>query len=103
MTISKSAPTIRICTIIHFLPWTSRNILIVCAVRKSKYVQIVSLIVWVDMRSIEPTDERNKELVKRDILRVLNSMLLKSGTFTVNRVYEKGGKEYFSRLYTCRG
>ena len=41
------------------------------------------------MRSIEPTDERNKELVKRDILRVLNSMLLKSGTFTVNRVYEK--------------
>ena len=48
-----------------------------------------SLIVWVDMRSIEPTDERNKELVKRDILRVLNSMLLKSGTFTVNRVYEK--------------
>lgn len=49
----------------------------------------VSLIVWVDMRSIEPTDERNKELVKRDILRVLNSMLLKSGTFTINRVYEK--------------
>ena len=48
-----------------------------------------SLIVWVDMRSIEPTDERNKESVKRDILRVLNSMLLKNGTFTINRVYEK--------------
>ena len=49
-----------------------------------------SLIVGVDMRSVEPTDERNTELVKRDILRVLNGKVhLKEGTFSVKRIFEK--------------
>ena len=50
----------------------------------------ISVIVWVDMRTVEPTDERNKELVKRDILRVLNGKVhLKDGTFRISRIYEK--------------
>lgn len=49
-----------------------------------------SLIVWVDMRTVEQSDERNTELVKRDILRVLNGkMFLKLGSFVVKRIFEK--------------
>ena len=49
-----------------------------------------SLIVWVDMRTIETDDERNTESVKQDILRTLNGKLwLKEGHITINRIWEK--------------
>lgn len=49
-----------------------------------------SLIVWVDMRTLEQTDERNTESVKEQILKTLNgSIWLKQGKFTINQVYEK--------------
>lgn len=50
----------------------------------------VSLIVWVDMRTIDKEDERNTERVKEQILKTLNGeILLRSGKFTINRIYEK--------------
>lgn len=56
---------------------------------QNKIRAYINVIVWVDMREIEPTDERNKELVKRDILRVLNGKVaLKAGTFRINQVWE---------------
>lgn len=55
----------------------------------------INIIVWVDMRTVEPTDERNKELVKRDILRVLNGKVaLKDGTFRINQIYENAERVF---------
>ncbi len=55
----------------------------------NKLCAYINVIVWVDMRTIEPTDERNKELVKRDILRVLNGKVaVKDGRFKINRIWE---------------
>lgn len=49
-----------------------------------------SLIVWVDMRTIEQDDERNTEAVKQDILRTLNGKLwMKEGRITINKIWEK--------------
>lgn len=49
----------------------------------------LNVIVWVDMRTVEPTDERNRELVKRDILRALNGKVdVKDGRFKINQIYE---------------
>lgn len=49
-----------------------------------------SLIVWVDMRTIEEKDERNTEMVKQEILRVLNGGLwMRDGRVRIERVYEK--------------
>lgn len=58
--------------------------------QRNRLTANAALVVWVDMRSVEPTDERNKELVKRDILRVLNGKtFFKEGKFHVKRIYEK--------------
>lgn len=47
-----------------------------------------SLILWYDTRKVSlPTDERNTEQIKGQILDVLNSLY--SPTFTITRVYEK--------------
>ncbi len=49
-----------------------------------------SLIVWVDMRTIDDQDERNTEAVKQEILRALNGgILLREGRITINKVYER--------------
>lgn len=48
-----------------------------------------SLIVWVDMRTLEDIDQRNTEWVKQQILRTLNGMLLRNGKITINKIYEK--------------
>lgn len=49
-----------------------------------------SLIVWVDMRTIETDDERNTESIKQDILRTLNGKLwMKEGRITINKIWEK--------------
>lgn len=55
----------------------------------------INVIVWVDMRTIEPTDERNKELVKRDILRTLNGKVnLKDGSFKITQIWERAENVY---------
>ena len=49
-----------------------------------------SLIVWVDLRTIEQNDERNTEAIKQDILRTLNGKIwMKEGYFQINRIWEK--------------
>lgn len=56
----------------------------------STLVAPFSLIVWVDMRTIDPDDERNTEAVKHDILAILNGGIwLKEGRIKINRIYEK--------------
>lgn len=48
-----------------------------------------SLIVWVDMRTIEDVDERNTEAVKNYILKVLNEKAhVRSGYIKINRIWE---------------
>ena len=49
-----------------------------------------SLIMWVDMRTIDDSDERNTEMVKQQILHVLNGHLwLKEGHISINRIWNK--------------
>lgn len=49
-----------------------------------------SLIVWVDMRTIENVDERNTEEVKNYILKVLNEKAhVHSGYIKINRIWER--------------
>ena len=49
-----------------------------------------SLIVWVDMRNIDGTDERNTEDVKDRIFKaVRDNVWVKQGGFSINRVYNK--------------
>lgn len=49
-----------------------------------------SLIVWVDMRTIDEVDERNTEDVKQQILWALNERIwLRSGSMQINRIYER--------------
>lgn len=47
-----------------------------------------SLVVWFDIRSVESSDERNKEEVKREILRALRRTWMREGYFHINRIYE---------------
>ena len=50
----------------------------------------VSLVFWVDMRTIPAGDERNIEGVKQEITRFLNGgLFLRSGRFFVDRIYNK--------------
>lgn len=50
----------------------------------------VSLVVWVDMRTIPSGAERNVEAVKQEITRFLNGgLFLRSGRFFVTRIYNK--------------
>lgn len=49
-----------------------------------------SLIVWFDIRTIDSNDERNTELVKQQLLQVLNGgVFLRHGHIRINRIYEK--------------
>lgn len=50
----------------------------------------VSLVVWVDMRTIPSGAERNIEAVKQEITRFLNGgLFLRSGRFFVTKIYNK--------------
>lgn len=50
----------------------------------------VSLVVWVDMRTIPSGEERNIEGVKQEITRFLNGgLFLRSGRFFVTKIYNK--------------
>lgn len=49
-----------------------------------------NIIVWVDMRRVLSTDDRNTEAVKQQILRVLNGGIwLRNGKLTINRIFER--------------
>lgn len=49
-----------------------------------------SLVVWVDMRTIEDADERNTEAIKQQVLRALNGgILTREGKITINKIYER--------------
>lgn len=56
----------------------------------SKYNAPFSLIVWVDMRTIEQYDERDTEGVKRQIMRALNGEIwLRHGSVKIDKIYER--------------
>lgn len=58
-----------------------------------------SVIFWVDMRTLENEDQRNREAVKQQILRVLNRQIFpRHGWFWINRIYENA--ENVFRGYT---
>jgi hypothetical protein len=48
-----------------------------------------SLIVWVDMRTIDDNDERNTEAVKEAVLLALQDIHLRRGRFSVKKIYER--------------
>ena len=49
-----------------------------------------SLIVWVDMRKVGASyDDRNTELLKEDVLKVVRTAWLKKGSVTLERIYER--------------
>ena len=48
-----------------------------------------SLIVWVDMRTIDDNDERNTEAVKEAVLMALHDIHLRRGRFSVTKIYER--------------
>ena len=54
-----------------------------------------SVIVWVDMRTIEDGDTRNRDRVKGEVLRVLNGGLrLRNGHAIITKVYERAENVY---------
>lgn len=54
-----------------------------------------SLVVWVDMRTIEDDDERNTERVKADILRALNGGIwIRTGSIIVESVYSQAERVF---------
>lgn len=49
-----------------------------------------SIIVWVDMRTINSNDDRDTESVKRQLLRCLNGEIwMRQGAFTINKIWER--------------
>ena len=49
-----------------------------------------SLIVWVDMRTLEDKDTRNTERVKSQVLRALNGTIrIRSGHYVIESIYER--------------
>ena len=49
-----------------------------------------SLIVWLDMRTVEDSDERNTEAVKAQVLRALNGGIrMRHGAFRIDEIYTK--------------
>lgn len=49
-----------------------------------------SLVLWYDTRKVSsPTFTRNREQIKGQIMALLNSLHLKNGRITLNRVYER--------------
>lgn len=62
-----------------------------------------SLVVWLDLRTVEAEDERNVEAVKSAILKALSGgVLLRSGSVRVHRVFEHPESVFsgFSYNYT---
>ena len=53
-----------------------------------------SLIVWVDVRTIDFDDERNTESIKSQVLAQLNNTWMRQGSYTVERIYEKAENVY---------
>ena len=54
-----------------------------------------SLIVWLDMRTVEDEDTRDTEAVKADILRVLNGGIrVRHGGFEINEIYTRAENIY---------
>ena len=49
-----------------------------------------SLIVWLDMRTVEDSDERNTEAVKAQVLRALNGGIrMRHGAFRIDEIYTR--------------
>lgn len=49
-----------------------------------------SLIVWIDMRTVEDSDERNTEAVKAQVLRALNGGIrMRHGAFRIDEIYTR--------------
>lgn len=54
-----------------------------------------SLVVWVDMRTVEDDDERNTERVKAQVLRALNGGIwIRSGSIQIDSIYERAENVY---------
>ena len=57
---------------------------------RSRLQSTFSLVVWVDMRTIEDDDTRNTEEVKAQILRALNGGIwVRSGSIKVEKIYSR--------------
>jgi hypothetical protein len=62
---------------------------------RGRIVVDYSLIFWVDLRKIPGTEGRNTEIVKAEILKVLNGGFhLRSGRITVSSIYEQADNIY---------
>lgn len=54
-----------------------------------------SVIFWFDMRTItNDRDNRNTEAVKDEIVRALNSLHIRNGSFTIKKIYEQAENIY---------
>ena len=54
-----------------------------------------SLIVWLDMRTVEESDERNTEAVKAQVLRALNGGIrMRHGSFLIDEIYTRAESIY---------
>lgn len=53
-----------------------------------------SLIVWFDLRKISGADNRNTEMVKADILKVLNGLHMTCGRIDVQQIFERAENIY---------
>lgn len=57
---------------------------------RSRLQGTFSLVVWVDMRTVEDDDTRNTEAVKAQILRALNGGIwVRSGSISVEEIYSR--------------
>lgn len=48
-----------------------------------------SLVVWVDLRTIENEDDRNTQYVMREVLRTFANMMLRNGSVAVDKCYTR--------------
>ena len=52
--------------------------------------RVLGGILWVDMRKVGASyDDRNTELLKEDVLKVIRTAWLKKGSVTLERIYER--------------
>ena len=57
---------------------------------RSRLQATFSLVVWVDMRTIDDDDERNTEAVKAQVLRALNGGIwVRSGSIRIDNIYSR--------------
>lgn len=62
---------------------------------RNRLTATYSLILWVDMRTVEDDDSRNREAVKEQVLKVLNGGLrLRNGHLSVSTIYERSENVY---------